>query len=403
MNKPFIQFCLLTLIVISSSCEFGTRNKLSDYSSKKLTSIKELHIRLSNKNKIPTDLSEAVNLKYLYLYNATKFDIELLIQYSPKIEFLWIESYKDAELPNSIFTLTSLTDFIIIKNNLKFIPIEIEKLTNLEGLIINNTLIEKIPEEICNLTNLVKLDLSSNSIIKLPKKISNLTNLKYLLIEDNHIEEIPNISSLKKLESLFISENDFDSIPEEIYNYSSVKYLRLIDHKMKGKIEFNKFNKNNNLTQLILSCNLFKANTNSIKNIPNLKLVRLTGIESKFQNYIFYERIAQLLNIDILTNSETKIEPNKSTPSGYYYLSSNGEKEKHLVSFDSKSNISTWKNLISQKTESYSYSIENDILKIDNEFEDFELYTLSNKNFGLLKKDSYYLLTKTTHNNVYKK
>ena len=120
------------------------------------------------------------------------------------------------KIPKEIGNLINLKYLQINDNQIEEIPKEIGNLINLRGLNLSYNKIKEIPKELGNLINLRFLYLSSNQIKLIPKELGNLINLKELHFYDNQIKEIPRkLGNLINLEMLYIKNNQIKNIPKE--------------------------------------------------------------------------------------------------------------------------------------------------------------------------------------------
>lgn len=98
-----------------------------------------------------------------------------------------------------------------------FIPENIYRLHHLEEFVIHQCELETIPETIGRLKSLKVLILDYNMIVNLPQSIGSLDSLEELSLSNNYIEALPeSIDSLKSLKKLDLDENDIKIIPDSV-------------------------------------------------------------------------------------------------------------------------------------------------------------------------------------------
>jgi len=168
---------------------------------------------------------------YITLYfNADELKIPdySSFPYLSKIEGLKIISYGLTEIPNSIFSLTSLKLLDLSENNIGAIPTAIQNLSQLEELYLYKNNIKEVPNELYNLTNLKTIFLSQNHIEVISPDIQKLTNLEIFNYSINSIEVIPpEIQKLTKLKELVLNTNNIKKLPSEIFNLTNLNRLDL--------------------------------------------------------------------------------------------------------------------------------------------------------------------------------
>lgn len=147
----------------------------------------------------------------------------------------------DGPLPESLFSLTNLTELSIDRgrgNLSATLSPELGNLTNLEKLRLPGIFEGNLSPEIGNLINLEFLNLSSANITgNLPEEISNLVNLKILNLSNNQLTgPLPNgIGNLDQLVTLDLAHNELSgSFPESIGQMDMLQYLHLNDNAFAG-------------------------------------------------------------------------------------------------------------------------------------------------------------------------
>ena len=108
--------------------------------------------------------------------------------------------------------------------------IEWAQLLNKKGLVFHNNLIDKLPYTIFSpggpqFDRLLLLDLSNNKLKSVPSSISSLTNLLELNLSHNKLDDILDLSCLKKLQILTIATNRFRFLPSTVLQLQCLRRL----------------------------------------------------------------------------------------------------------------------------------------------------------------------------------
>ena len=124
----------------------------------------------------------------------------------------------------------NLTHISIDKNNLSFLPININVCTKLEMLSLHQNHITELPDSITKFNKLHTLDISSNNLHFLPPSLGGLVNLQTLYASDNFIQELPqSMKDLKHLTKLYLSNNRLTTMPLFLGNLAALNLVR-VDH-----------------------------------------------------------------------------------------------------------------------------------------------------------------------------
>jgi leucine-rich repeat protein SHOC2 len=157
-------------------------------------------------------------------------------------------------LPESIGTISTLTELNLTNNRLNNLPRSIVNLSKLTKITLTDNCLNKLPDEIGKLHNLVELHLYGNQLTSLPDCIGNLSKLTRLSLCSNRLTDLTSaIGSLVNLSWLNLYDNRLTSLPKSIKNLSALTALHL---------------SRNPLTDL-----------SSINALPNLKTVSFFGVE----------------------------------------------------------------------------------------------------------------------------
>jgi Leucine-rich repeat (LRR) protein len=172
------------------------------------------------------------------------------------LEYLNADNNYLTQVPDSIKTLTSLTELSLKNNKISELLPGLATLTNLKKLYLSNNALTSLPMELALLrTTLRKLDLEGNALLMppryicasgvhaimkyledlllsktslflevvgaklegIPSEVLDLTHLERLLLDENEINEIPlRLCDIKQLVHLSLSRNRISAIPREV-------------------------------------------------------------------------------------------------------------------------------------------------------------------------------------------
>ncbi|EDV23314.1 uncharacterized protein TRIADDRAFT_27850 [Trichoplax adhaerens] len=156
---------------------------------------------------------------------------EPLIEFSSRIEELYLSSNKLSQLPSSMANFTKLTYLDLGNNQLGNLPIEMESMTKLREIILSNNRFAAIPSVIYTLSSLEVLLATDNKIESIDVSgLKQLSELSVLDLQNNDIKEVPpELGTLKALKSLQLGGNLF-RIPRAAIlskgTFAVMEYLR---------------------------------------------------------------------------------------------------------------------------------------------------------------------------------
>jgi Leucine-rich repeat (LRR) protein len=151
---------------------------------------------------------------------------------------LRLKSNKIGKIPDSIFSLNSITYLDLSHNNLNELQDLFKNLKSLKHLNLGYNQISKIPPSIGSIKNLKLLDLKHNNLKSLPSSIGNLIFLETLNLQGNQITTLPpTLKELKALEVLNVGLNQLSNVPKWLGNLKSLKKLCLGGNKSLSKAE----------------------------------------------------------------------------------------------------------------------------------------------------------------------
>lgn len=181
-------------------------------------------------------------------------------------------------LPKSIDTLSRLTRLDISSNQLTSLPESIDALSRLTKLNIYSNQLTSFPESIGKLSQLTELDVSSNQLTSLPESIYTLSRLTKLNVSGNQLTCLPeSIGKLSQLTELNVSGNQLTSLPESIGKLSQLTKLNVSGNQLTSLPE--SIGKLSQLTELDVSGNQLTGLAKSIGKLSQLTKLNIGGLE----------------------------------------------------------------------------------------------------------------------------
>ncbi|MCP5498232.1 MAG: leucine-rich repeat domain-containing protein, partial [Leptospiraceae bacterium] len=249
--------------------------------------------------KIPKQIWELKNLKWLFLNGNNLKDIPTLVTNFQKLEVLDLSSNELKKLPEFLTQLKNLLDLNISSNfDLLNLPEFIGSFPNLQKLNISSLKIKQLPDTISKLTNLTELDISSNELESFPESVYALKNLQKLNISGIQLSELPkSIGKLKKLIELNLSSNGLKDIPDFISSLTNLRKLNLSFNSLERISE--SIAKLSKLTDLDLSMTGLNEIPESICHLPGLIKLDISSNEiTSIPNYIGKLKKLSVLNLE---------------------------------------------------------------------------------------------------------
>lgn len=192
------------------------------------------------------------------------------------------------ELPDSIGSLSNLTELTIESCPILEIPDSIGGLTNLTEIKLEHIQIRDIPDSICNITGLTTLHLKSLGISSIPDNIKSLSNLRDLYIESCYdlatLPDIWELTSLLKLGLIDLeSMQNYDpQMGPSLYKLSSLTTLHV------DRLEY---------------VTLTHDEIGGLKNLEDLLIVTLNGLDFP----VSFRKFRHLKNLNICSLPEWKL------------------------------------------------------------------------------------------------
>ncbi len=196
-------------------------------SIERLKGIEVLDLSLNKITKLPSEIGNLSNLRWIRLYNNRNLkSLPKEVSHWTNLEHLDIAGTKISEIPESIGNWKKLSHITANACSITQIPIEIQYCKHLKYINLGANRITKIPIEFCSLVQLKFLDLGNNRISKIPEEFSNLSKLTTCMLNDNRLTEFPKqVLNFKHIVNLWIHNNQISRIPKEVAN---LKYLALL-------------------------------------------------------------------------------------------------------------------------------------------------------------------------------
>ncbi|XP_054155123.1 protein flightless-1-like [Oppia nitens] len=139
-------------------------------------------------------------------------------------------------MPNSLDTLTELTELDLSFNNIPRFPDCVSTLKSLKRLNLSDNCLTQLPQSIDeDWPYLEVLNISRNQISCLPNSLCKLANLRRLYVNDNKLdfEGIPGgIGKLYNLELFMAANNNLELIPEGVVRCGKLKKLILANNRL---------------------------------------------------------------------------------------------------------------------------------------------------------------------------
>jgi hypothetical protein len=136
-------------------------------------------------------------------------------------------------LPDWLGGLTGLTSLGLSGNQLTALPHRLGNLTGLTELFVGGNQLSGLPESLGNLTALRRLGLSGNQLAALPDWLGNLTDLTWLDLSGNRLNTLPDwVGNLTGLTELFVGGNQLSGLPESLGNLTALRRLDLSGNRL---------------------------------------------------------------------------------------------------------------------------------------------------------------------------
>jgi Leucine-rich repeat (LRR) protein len=132
---------------------------------------------------------------------------------------------------DNIGLMSTLQEFEIRNNAIKFLPTSFSSLSNLKRVAFTRNRLKELPEEIGHLKLLEYLDLASNELKLLPTSICSCTSLEELNLEDNHLIRLPqDLGFLPNLQRLNLTANRLKKVPFSLGYCKTLKSIRVAEN-----------------------------------------------------------------------------------------------------------------------------------------------------------------------------
>ncbi|MEH0845645.1 Imm1 family immunity protein [Micromonospora sp. CPCC 205711] len=142
-------------------------------------------------------------------------------------------------LPEWLGNLTALTRLGLGGNQLTALPESLGNLTALTWLGLSGNQLQALPESLCDLAALIWLDLSNNQLSALPQWVGNLTALTELDLTGNRLTALPeSLGDLTALTRLFLTENQLTVLPESLGDLTALTRLDLAGNQLTAPPEW---------------------------------------------------------------------------------------------------------------------------------------------------------------------
>ena len=203
-----------------------------------------LDFRASNLREVPDEVFSYPDIQELNLTNNLISDLPKNFATLKSLRVLHLNMCSFDRIPECIFELKDLEELHMSANFLKQIDPRIAQLKKLRVLDLGNGLenkneITEIPEILFTMTSLEELDLDENPIQEISDKIGNLENLKVLSLREVPAKvSLDEVSRLKKLESLTLGPLYDEMNPELIDCLKKLVNLKEVELPLKDANEW---------------------------------------------------------------------------------------------------------------------------------------------------------------------
>jgi hypothetical protein len=130
-------------------------------------------------------------------------------------------------LPESLRSLTTLTQLDVNGNRLTMLPAWLSGMTGLTSLGLSGNQLAALPDWL-GMTGLTELWVGGNQLSELPESLGNLTALRRLGLSGNQLAALPGwLGNLSDLTWLDLSENRLTALPDWLGNLTGLTELRV--------------------------------------------------------------------------------------------------------------------------------------------------------------------------------
>jgi len=218
-------FCVVVVLLFCVYKFFSLRQSLVENNSPKAP--RELRRALSwpgsARKKKELDLSSK---------DLKEFRDSWRIEKLSNLQLLRLSDNHISFLPQTLFSLITLTELDLQQNKLRSLPESIGDLKNLTDLNIERNQILRLPKSIGKLSNLVSLSAGSNRLVYIPEEIGQL-NLTGLWLDNNCLTTIPkSIGYINTLTELCVQDNLLKSLPSSLEKLSSLTVFYCYNNKL---------------------------------------------------------------------------------------------------------------------------------------------------------------------------
>ncbi|KAL7150322.1 hypothetical protein ABFS83_05G104200 [Erythranthe nasuta] len=267
----------------------------------------------------PTNGSSPLAFLDLSNNNLDRFSILLWFsKFSSRLTYISFASNNDeidsaeANIPDSLWNLTSLSYLDLSDNNLKQeIPSALGNMTSLSYIDFSSNKFEgSIPHTLGNMVSLTYLDLSSNNLEGgFPKSNGNLKQLVRLRLNDNKLEGdltyMNNfLSNSTKLEFLELSRNKFYGSLPPLSRFSFLRILSLDSNQLNGSFSETVLN----LPDLIILDLSGNRLTGELPDLASCSSLELLNLNDNMFDGTLTESIGHLSKLNFLDLHSNRFE-----------------------------------------------------------------------------------------------
>ncbi|MFX0125356.1 MAG: leucine-rich repeat domain-containing protein [Candidatus Hodarchaeota archaeon] len=241
--------------------------------------IKKLSISNLNLQYIPESIENLRELKILYMGGNSLTEISNSILTLRNLEILEAWENRIESIPKDIGILNKVWRLHLAGNKINELPEIIGDLP-IRKLYLKHNNVSYVPASIGDWTHLDVFGLPINNLSSLPETIDGWKNVRVISLWQNKLKALPDVRL--NVKELRLNNNFFTEIPPRVYEIKQLRKLWLNNNQLTEIPEIPRGHLQN-LWFLNLQYNLLSSLPKSIKQLPKLRDLRLSG--NLFESY----------------------------------------------------------------------------------------------------------------------